>query len=112
MEATSIIHIEGRDGEHPKAKGCTIKLGMDERLHKDSYFITNMPGSPNDEGCMVLLDAFIHGIATTIRHGHEHGFFNESEKMRQVIEMLGKAFAMPTRQATTHDPYEFPNKGA
>lgn len=57
-------------------------------------------GVPNEEGTKAIILAFVHGIASTIKHAHRKGIMDESEHMRKVINMLGDAFARPSNEFT------------
>jgi len=112
MSATSVLHVTGNESGDVFLDSCTIKLDLDNRLDESGYYMKNIPGSPNIEGCKVMINAFVEGIATVIRHGHAHGLFKESEEIRKAIDILGKSFATPADLTITHNVYEQPNKGA
>lgn len=110
--ATSVLHVSGENGERPTLESSTIELNFSSNIDQSMYYIEGKLGSPNAAGVVVLIDAFVHGLATTIRHAHGHKYFDESDLVRDTIRKIGEAFAIPVNQTTTSNPYEHPNQGA
>lgn len=73
--------------------GCDYTMNTSKNTDLNAYL--DEEGLPNKQGTDAVVKTLTSGLAAAIHAGHQKGFKNDAECLREVIDMLEQQFIIP-----------------
>ena len=104
FKAEVVLNLKCNKGDKT-SKHVSTDFNLEVSRNLDASNYLDSERLPTKEGCKVLTECLVQGLAANLHHAHQGGYRDSAEHLRHIIAQLEKAFVARTEISKGHFNY-------